>query len=107
MSLEKLQTKYGKVVGYIKYIKICKKERLIPTFAKVKISIKNETQKLRLKISLFVINTELENKNSEKRKLKKEINKICIELKKEFKFNHFKYRTSSNTCYRQKPIEEH
>ena len=45
-SLEKLQTKYGKVVADIKYIKTCKEERLIPTFAKVNISIKNPTNKL-------------------------------------------------------------
>ena len=46
-SLKKLQTKYGKVVAYIKYIKTCKKERLIPTFVKVNISVKNGTHKLR------------------------------------------------------------
>ena len=45
-SLEKLQTKYGKVVVDIKYIKTCKKERLIPTLAKVNISMKNATQNL-------------------------------------------------------------
>lgn len=31
-SLEKVQTKYGNVVADKKYIKICKKEHLIPTF---------------------------------------------------------------------------
>ena len=81
-SLEKLQTKYRKVVANINYIKTCKKERLIPTFAKVNISIKNATNKLRRKISSLFMNTELENKNSENRKLKKEIKKICIELKR-------------------------
>ena len=81
-SLEKLQTKYGKVVANINYIKTCKKERLIPTLAKVNISIKNATHKLRRKISSLFMNTELENKHSENRKLKKEIKKICIELKR-------------------------
>ena len=56
--------------------------RLILTFAKVNISIKNATHRLRRKISLLFMNTELENKHSEKRKLKKEIKKICIELKR-------------------------
>ena len=70
-SLEKLQTKYGKVIADINYIKTSKKERLIPTFAKVNISIKNPTHKLRRKILLLVMNTELENKHSEKRKLRK------------------------------------
>ena len=27
-------------------------------------------------------------------------------IEKEFKFNHFKYVTSSNTCCCEKPIEE-
>ena len=76
-SLEKLQTKYGKVVADINYIKTSKQQRLIPTFAKVNISMKNSTHKLRRKISLLVMNTELENKHSEKRKLKKKIKKIC------------------------------
>ena len=81
-SLLKLQTKYGKVLADIKFIKTCKKERLIPTYAKVNMSITNATHKLRRKISLLVMNTELENKYSEKRKLKKEIKKICIDLER-------------------------
>ena len=66
ISLEKLQTKLGKAVADIKYIKTCKKERLIPMFAKVNISIKNATHKFRRKLSLLVMNTELEKKHSEK-----------------------------------------
>ena len=46
-SLKKLQTKYGKVIADIKYIKTCKKECLIPTFVKVNISVKNGTHNLR------------------------------------------------------------
>ena len=80
--LEKLKTKYGEVVADIKYIKTCKKERSIPTFAKVNISKTITTHKLRRKISLLVMNTELENKHSEKRRLKKDIKKICIELQR-------------------------
>ena len=81
-SLEKLKTKYGEVVADIKYIKTCKKERSIPTFAKVNISKTITTHKLRRKISLLVMNTELENKHSEKRRLKKDMKKICIELQR-------------------------
>ena len=36
-SLEKLQTKFMKVSADIRYMKTCKKERLIPTFARVKV----------------------------------------------------------------------
>ena len=67
ISLEKLQTKLRKVVADIKYIITCKKERLIPTFAKVNISIKNATHKFRRKLSLLVMNNELEKKHLEKR----------------------------------------
>ena len=49
-SLEKLQTKYRKVVADRKYIKTYKKKHLIPTFAKVNISIKHVTHKLSWKI---------------------------------------------------------
>lgn len=88
--LEKLQTKYGEVVADKKYIETCKKEHLIryqmygiiPTFAKVIISIKNGTHKLIRKILLFVMNIKLDNKNPEKRKLKKQIKKMCIEMRR-------------------------
>ena len=46
-SLEKTQRKFMKVSADIKYIKTCKKERLTPTFAKVNISLKNGSFKLR------------------------------------------------------------
>ena len=46
-SLEKTQRKFMKVSVDIKYIKTCKKERLTPTFAKVNISLKNGSFKLR------------------------------------------------------------
>ena len=66
-----------------KLARSCKKGCLILTFAKVNISTKNATHRLRQKISLLFMNTELENKYSEKkRKLKKEIKKICLELKR-------------------------
>ena len=84
-SLEKVQTKYGNVVADKKYIKICKKEHLIPTLFfqrfNTNISMKNATHRLRRETSLLIMNTELENQHSEKHKLRKEINKICIELK--------------------------
>ena len=84
-SLEKVQTKYGNVVADKKYIKICKKEHLIPTLFfqrfNTNISMKNATHRLRRETSLLIMNTELENQHSEKDKLRKEINKICIELK--------------------------
>ena len=40
--LERLKGKRCKITKDIKFIKLCKKEHLIPTFAKVKLAIKSE-----------------------------------------------------------------
>ena len=94
-SLEQMQTKYMKLNADIKFIKSCKKENLIPTFAKVNVSIKSGSYKLKRQIARLIMNAELQNKHIQKRKLKKEIKKICTELK----------RTVSliilNTCFHQ------
>ena len=80
-SLEQKQTKYMKLNTDIKFIKSCKKENIIPTFAKVNFSIKSGSYKLKRKIRL-VMNTGLQNKHIQKRKLKNEIRKKCTELKR-------------------------
>ena len=49
-SYESLKTKYMKVQSDIKLINSCKKESLIPTFAKVNLSIKNASRKLKSRI---------------------------------------------------------
>ena len=71
-----------KINAAIKFIKSCKKENLIPTFAKVNVSIKSGSYKLKRKIARLIMNTELQNKHIQKQKLKKEIKKICTELKR-------------------------
>ena len=81
-SLEKTQRKFMKVSADIKYIKTCKKERLTPTFAKVNISLENASFKLKWKIATLIMKTEMQNKHSEKRKLKKELKQICNTLKR-------------------------
>ena len=60
----------------IAFIKLCKKEQLIPTFAKVNVSIRNGTYKLERKMARLVMETELQNKHREKRKLRNNIR--CI-----------------------------
>ena len=67
--------------------------------------MKNATHRLRRETSLLIMNTELENQHSEKDKLRKEINKICIELKSNL--SRIVLSTSSNTCCRLKQTEEH
>ena len=65
--------KFEKSVAEIAFTKLCKKEQLIPTFAKVNVSIRNGTCKLKRKIAHLVMVTELQNKHREKRKLRKDI----------------------------------
>ena len=72
-DFEQMKTKFEKLVADIAFIKLCKKEQLIPTFAKVNVSIRNGTYKLKRKIAHLVMVTELQNKYREKRKLRKDI----------------------------------
>ena len=74
-DFEQKKTKFEKLNTDIAFIKLCKKEQLIPTFAKVKVSIRNGTYKLKRKIARLVMETELQNKHREKRKLRKNIRK--------------------------------
>ena len=61
-------------------MKLCKKEQLVPTFAKVIVSIRSGTYKLKRKISRLVMEMELQNKYREKRKLWKDIRSINVSL---------------------------
>ena len=70
--------KFEKSVAEIAFTKLCKKEQLIPTFAKVNVSIRNG--KLKRKIAHLVMETELQNKHREKRKLRKDIRSINVLL---------------------------
>ena len=51
-------------------IQSSKKENLIPTFAKVNLSIKNSNRKIKLCIARIVMESEMENKQQEKREVK-------------------------------------
>ena len=80
-NYEKVKSKYMKVDQDIKFIKSCKKEHLVPTFAKVNLSVKSGSYKLKCKISKLIMQTELDNKHHEKRKLRKEIRSTGMKLK--------------------------
>ena len=71
-----------KVKADIKFVKFCKKENLIPTFAKVNLAIKNGSKKLKLRIARIVMESEMQNKHYEKKKLKKEMIAIGYQLKR-------------------------
>ena len=74
------KTKFEKLVADIAFITLCKKPQLIPTFAKVNVSIRNGTYKLKRKIARLVMETELQNKHREKCKLRKDIGGINVLL---------------------------
>ena len=80
-SYESLKTKLLKVQTDIKFIKSCKKENLIPTFAKVNLAIRSGSRKLKLRFARIIMESEMENKHHEKKKLKKEIVAISNQLK--------------------------
>ena len=65
-----VKTKITKLKEDIKFVKPCKQENLIPTFANVKLAIKTGKTKLKKKIARLILETKLQNKYFEKRKLK-------------------------------------
>ena len=79
-DFEQKKTKFWKLVANFAFIKLCKKPQLIPTFAKVNVSIQNDTYKLKRKIARLVMEPELQNKHREKRKLRKDIRSISVLL---------------------------
>ena len=84
-SLEKTQRKFIKVSPDIRFIKTCKKEGLTPALAKVNISLKNASFNLKRKIAVLIMETEMQNKQPEKGKLKKELKHIPNILKRNLK----------------------
>ena len=79
-KLEDLTNKHTKIQLDINFIKTCKREDLIPTFAKVNVAIKHSTQKSKIYIARAVMETEMQNKH-QKRKIKKQIRDIKFQLK--------------------------
>ena len=78
-DFEQKKTKFEKLDADIAFIKLSKKEQLIPTFVKVNVSIRNGTYRNR-KTARLVMETELQNKHREKRKLRKSIRSINVLL---------------------------
>ena len=70
-----------KVQSNIKFIKSSKKESLIPTFAKVNWSVRNANRQLKLHLARIAMESEMENKHQEKKKLKKDIVLVSNQLK--------------------------
>ena len=73
--------KYSKVNQDINFIKTCRRENLIPTFAKVKIAIKINNDKLKQKLARVILDTELQQKHNQRRKVKREGIRLCNNIK--------------------------
>ena len=65
----------------IKFIKICKKEYLVPTFAVIKLVNKCGNKKLKLRLSRIRMEAGLQQKHQEKCKVTKEIKSLDTSLR--------------------------
>ena len=79
-DFEQKKTKFEKLNADIAFIKLCKKERIIPTLGKVNVSTRNGTYKLKRKIARLVMETELQNQHQKNGKLRKNIRSINVLL---------------------------
>ena len=85
-SLEENKSRMMKIEADISFIKACKAEQLIPTFAKVKLSIKSANRKLHYKMARLVMEAELKDKHNLKKKLKNIIRILTLDLKRKNSF---------------------
>ena len=85
-SLEDNKGRLMKIEADISFIKACKAEQLIPTFAKVKLSIKSANRKLQYKMARLLLKAELKDKHNSKKKLKNIIRRLTFDLKRKVSF---------------------
>ena len=103
-QLEKSTIKYGKVKMDLDFLLTCKKENLIPAFAKPKLSIAAD-RKLRLKIAKLIVKTEIKNKHGIKKELSKKMHEANTNLKSKLSFSTFyalKYKIANEISYNRK-----
>ena len=80
-SFETLKIKYLKVILDLKFIKTCIKEELITTFTNVRLSVKHESAKLKKRISRIIMESEMQVKHQERKKLKQELKALSAQAK--------------------------
>ena len=85
-SLEGNKSRLMTTEADISFIKACKVEQLIPTFAKVKLWIKSANRKLHYKMARLVMEAELKDKHNSKKKLKNIIRRLTFDLKRKVSF---------------------
>jgi hypothetical protein len=77
---EKAVLRYEKLLLDLKFLLTCKKESLVPVFAKPKLSIE-ENPRLRKKIAQIIIKTEIKRKHGKKNEIKNEIERLSASLR--------------------------
>ena len=80
-SIEKKRTRLKRIKGDLKFLTTCKRNKLIPMFARPKISIKTNYA-IRWKIATTIIDAEIRNKQRKQNKLKNEVEKRNEQAKK-------------------------
>ena len=80
-KIEDLTNKPTKIQLNINFTKISKREDIIRTSANVNVALKYGTQKLKMKIACAIMETEMQNKHDQKRKIKKQIQDFKFQLK--------------------------
>ena len=78
--IEKKRTKLRRIKNDLRFLTTCKRNKLIPTFAKPKISIKVNFS-IRFKIAATIIDAEIRNKQKKQNRLKREALQETNELK--------------------------
>ena len=79
-TFENIKTRYEETLLDIKFLKICKVEHLIPTFANIQLGTSGINIKLKHRIARIILEDELQHKHRQKKRLKNEIRNISIQL---------------------------
>ncbi len=106
---EQMKYRIVKIDGDICFIKKCIKESLSPTFARTSVHLKGDNVKLKDKLRKVILNTELNNKNTEKRRLMKSFKQLQGQLQGVLSFLEFSallYRLTLYTSSRNKVTAE-
>ena len=102
-GLEKEVIRYEKLCYDLRFLLVCKKEGLVPVFAKPKLSI-NVDKKIRKDIAALLVKTEIKNKHRLKNQLKKDLlerNQTIRESTSFLLFNALRYKIRSIVSVRR------
>ena len=103
-GFEKIVIRYEKSLQDLRFLLTCKKEGLIPTFAKPKLSVEGSTR-IRKGIAKILIKSELKVKHRIKNELKKEIDRLCQSIRGSVSwmlFNTLRYKVRLIVSVRQR-----